>query len=200
MERKKGRLAFWTKCFHCNKDVFFFRDDNDGSAVFDEPGHLWIKHDCQDDSLSAEEISAYVNAFGRRLQNLRTRARQSLKSQQQPSRFHATLFNAPALRQMTLSHHTYIELEVTDMEGSLRKVYFPQEHIERLQGWPLAEIKTVTMTRGNVDIEFAKWVVPFLHDGQMLTDLPPSQEELDGPATIRKPDMRRKRLNPFSRR
>lgn len=43
MERKKGRLAFWTKCFHCNKDVYFFRDDNDGSAVFGEPSYLWIK-------------------------------------------------------------------------------------------------------------------------------------------------------------
>ena len=57
---KGSRLTYPTSCWWCEGDVYFFRDENGGCALFDALGPPWPIHDCWEDHVRRSSISSAI--------------------------------------------------------------------------------------------------------------------------------------------
>ena len=62
LQDKGSRLTYPTSCRWCGGDVYFFRDENGGCALFDALGPPWPIHSCWEDHVRQSRISRAIES------------------------------------------------------------------------------------------------------------------------------------------
>ena len=66
IRNSSGRLAYTTACWWCGAQVFFYRSESGGCALFDYPGWPWPLHACWEEyrEHTLDRVESELNSIG----------------------------------------------------------------------------------------------------------------------------------------